>query len=195
VPRSRIQGKAWISHAVSRLRPSTILDVGPGLGTYANLLRGITPGATWSCVEVFEPYVEMFSLRQKYDIVYICDVRYFAWPQQYDIVILGDVLEHLRLEDAQAVWASARAHARNLVLSIPIVEYPQGISHDNVHETHLHTWSHELVVNLLPGISCWERYSHLGVYLARGALALTCPRGHEDVSRAISGRAQTSAKD
>jgi len=173
MPRSRVEGKAWISHAVARLRPATILDVGPGLGTYANLLRGITPDATWSCVEVHEPYVEMFSLRQKYDIIYICDIRNFAWPQRYDVVILGDVLEHLRLADARSVWASARAHARSLVLSIPIVEYPQGMSYDNVHETHLHTWSHDLVVDLLPGISRWECNSHIGVYFARGTLALT----------------------
>ena len=133
-----IDGKAWISHEVARLRPATLLDVGPGQGTYSDLLRGVTPGSSWSCVEIFEPYVEMFELRRKYDVVHLVDIRSFSWPTRYDVVILGDVLEHLTLADALRVWASARPHARHIVLSIPIVEYPQGVHYGNIHETHLH---------------------------------------------------------
>ena len=97
MPRSLIDGKAWISHEVTRLRPATLLDVGPGQGTYSDLLRGVTPGSSWSCVEIFQPYVEMFELRRKYDVVHVADIRSFSWPTRYDVVILGDVLEHLTL--------------------------------------------------------------------------------------------------
>ena len=69
MPRSLVQGKSWISHEIARLRPTTLLDVGPGMGTYSNLLRDVTPGASWSCVEVFRPYVHMFELHRKYDAV------------------------------------------------------------------------------------------------------------------------------
>jgi hypothetical protein len=172
MPRSLAEGKAWISHVVPRLRPATVLDVGPGQGTYADLLRDITPGASWSCVEVHEPYVDMFDLWQKYDVVHIADIRFFAWPRRYDVVILGDVLEHMPLLDALTVWTRARLNARNVVLSIPIIEYPQGVHYSNVHEAHLHTWSHDLVVGLLPGVSRWQCYPSIGVYLARGTLAL-----------------------
>jgi hypothetical protein len=168
MPRSLIDGKAWISHEVARLRPATLLDVGPGQGTYSDLLRGVTPGSSWSCVEIFEPYVEMFELRRKYDVVHVADIRSFSWPTRYDVVILGDVLEHLTLADALPVWASARAHARYLVLSIPIVEYPQGVHYGNIHETHLHVWSHESVVGQLDGICRWQRHAAIGVYLAHG---------------------------
>ena len=92
-----MEGKAWISHAVSRLRPTTVLDVGPGQGTYADLLRSCTPGALWSCVEIFAPYVQMFGLHSKYDTIYVADIRGFAWPGRFDVVILGDVLEHMAL--------------------------------------------------------------------------------------------------
>ena len=85
---------------------------------------------------------------------------------EYDVVILGDVLEHFTLADALQVWASARAHARYVVLSIPIVEYPQGVHYDNVHETHLHVWSHELVVGQLNGICRWQQHDSIGVYLS-----------------------------
>jgi hypothetical protein len=168
MPRSLTDGKAWISHEVARLRPATLLDVGPGQGTYSDLLRGATPGSSWSCVEIFEPYVEMFELRRKYDVVHVADIRSFSWPTRYDVVILGDVLEHLTLADALRVWASARAHARYVVLSIPIVEYPQGVHYGNIHETHLHVWSHESVVGQLDGIFQWQRHAAIGVYLARG---------------------------
>ena len=66
-------------------------------------------------------------------MVHVADIRSFSWPTRYDVVILGDVLEHLTLADALRVWASARAHARYLVLSIPIVEYPQGVHYGNIH--------------------------------------------------------------
>ena len=149
MPRSIVDGKAWISHEVARLRPATVLDVGPGQGTYSDLLRGVTPGASWSCVENFQPYVETFELQRKYDVVYVADIRRFIWPACYDVVILGDVLEHLTLADAVSVWASVRVHARYVVLSIPIVEYPQGTHNGNIHETHLHVWSHEAVIQSL----------------------------------------------
>jgi hypothetical protein len=87
-------------------------------------------------------------------------------------VILGDVLEHLTLPDALGVWRAARAHAAHVVLSIPIVPYPQGVHHGNIHEVHLQEWSHEAVVDLLPGIVRWKRLPSIGVYLARGMLAL-----------------------
>src|SRR5689334_18537549 len=95
MPRSLVEGKAWISHEIARLRPATVLDVGPGQGTYADLLRQVTPSAHWSAVEVFAPYVDTYGLAAKYDRVEVVDIRDFSWPQHFDVVILGDVLEHL----------------------------------------------------------------------------------------------------
>jgi hypothetical protein len=169
VPRSLVEGKAWISQLVPRLRPATVLDVGPGQGTYSNLLRGCTPGARWSCVEIFAPYVEMFDLRSKYDEVFVADIRFFAWPRTFELVILGDVLEHMMLAEALGVWAAVRAHARHVILSIPIVEYPQGAHFGNEHEAHLQVWDHETVLAQLPGVRCWRRYGKIGVYRADGS--------------------------
>ncbi|GAA1760291.1 class I SAM-dependent methyltransferase [Luedemannella helvata] len=171
MPRSRVEGKAWISHEIARLRPATLLDVGAGMGTYSNLLRAVTPGASWSCVEIFEPYVQRFSLHEKYDVIYREDIRAFAWPTAYDVVILGDVLEHLTLDDARLVWAAARANARFVALSIPIVEYPQGPENGNVHEAHLQEWNHDMVLKELAGVVRWQVNPKIGTYLARGAVA------------------------
>jgi hypothetical protein len=168
VPRSLVEGKAWISQVVPRLRPATVLDVGPGQGTYSDLLRGCTPGASWSCVEIFAPYVQIFDLHSKYDTVYVADIRRFAWPATFDLVILGDVLEHMVLQDALEVWTAVRAHARDVVLSIPIVEYPQGAQGGNDHEAHLQVWDHETVLERLQGVRCWQRRPSIGVYWAEG---------------------------
>jgi 2-polyprenyl-3-methyl-5-hydroxy-6-metoxy-1,4-benzoquinol methylase len=168
MPTSSPEGKGWIARSVVALGPATLLDVGPGVGTYADLLRPSLPSARWACVEVHEPYVDDYGLRQKYDDVHVADVRSFPWPRRYDIVILGDVLEHLPLADALAVWRAARAHAGHVVLSLPIVEHPQGPQHGNVHEAHLHTWRHEAVLATLPGIRRWWCSPRIGVYLATG---------------------------
>jgi predicted TPR repeat methyltransferase len=170
MPRSIVEGKAWISHEIARLRPTTLLDVGPGMGTYSNLLRDVTPGASWSCVEVFQPYVQLFDLQSKYDTIHCADIRYFSWPTVYDVVILGDVLEHLTLADALTVWSTARANARYIALSIPIIEYPQGAQHGNVHEAHMHAWSHDMVLSELAGVWRWQVNPKIGAYLARGTL-------------------------
>jgi hypothetical protein len=149
VPRSLVEGKAWISHEIARLRPTSILDVGPGQGTYSELLREATPRAHWSCVA-------------------ITDIRDFTWPQRYDVVILGDVLEHLVLSDALDVWAKARTHADHVALSLPIVEYPQAAQNGNEHEAHLQVWSHRMVLDELPGVKRWHTDGPIGVYLAAG---------------------------
>lgn len=170
MPRSIVEGKAWISHEIARLRPMTLLDIGPGIGTYSDLLREVTPGASWSCVEVFRPYVQMFDLASKYDIVHCADIRHFSWPTAYDVVILGDILEHLTLADARIVWSTARANARYVALSIPIVEYPQGAQYGNDHEVHLQVWSHEMVINELEGVLRWQVNPRIGTYLAQGII-------------------------
>ena len=196
MPRSLAEGKAWISHVVTGLRPKSVLDVGPGQGTYSDLLRACTPGACWSCVEIFAPYVGMFDLRRKYDEVHVADIRSFRWNGTFDVVILGDVLEHMVLSDALDVWHAARAHAEHVVLSIPIVEYPQGAHHGNAHEAHLEVWDHEAVMTRLAGVRRWQRHTSIGVYLADG---ITATRVEERlVSRADprtrSGVAATPAR-
>ena len=50
-----------------------ILDIGAGAGTYSNLLKPLGY-KNLDCVEVFEEYVDKFSLRQKYDKVLIGDI-------------------------------------------------------------------------------------------------------------------------
>jgi 2-polyprenyl-3-methyl-5-hydroxy-6-metoxy-1,4-benzoquinol methylase len=75
-----------------------VLDVGPGVGTYSDLLRH--KGYQIDAVEIFRPYIEKYGLIEKYDNVYCDDIVKFD-ISDYDFIILGDVLEHLPAERAK----------------------------------------------------------------------------------------------
>lgn len=167
MPWSSSEGKDWVVQRVRELQPASILDIGPGAGTYAQLLRPVLDPATkFHAIEIHEPYVERFGLRDLYDRIDIGDARTVKFPR-LDVVILGDVLEHLTLSEAEDVWFKARAAAKLAVfLSIPIVPYPQGECEGNPHEAHIETWSHDRVMTELDGIKEFATHSEIGVYRA-----------------------------
>lgn len=171
MPFSADEGKAWTAQRIRSLNPEFIVDIGPGSGTYSRLLRkGLR--CHWTGIEIFEPYIERYDLMDWYDAIFVQDVRTFEIPEA-DVIILGDVLEHMTLDEAKDVWNRSRAAARDAVfLSLPIIEYPQGEFEGNIHETHLHTWSHELVLSELDGIVDSATYTQIGVYQADGYLRM-----------------------
>ena len=58
-----------------------ILDVGPGVGTYSDLLCPFD--YRMDAVEIFEPYVTKYKLREKYDNVYINSIV----TKSFDIIL------------------------------------------------------------------------------------------------------------
>lgn len=172
MPVSSREGKDWTVDRIRAHQPVSVLDVGVGAGIYEELLRPIVPDARFIGVEVFEPYLERFGLRGRYDEMLVADVMDLDPLPTADVVILGDVLEHLVHQQALTLWARARRASRAAVfLSLPIVEYPQGEVDGNPHEAHLHTWSHESVLAELDGIVDWYAppWPHqVGAYEAKG---------------------------
>jgi SAM-dependent methyltransferase len=168
VPHSSREGKEWSAERVTGLAPRRILDVGPGVGTYTNLLRPLLPGSHWTGLEIHRPYAERYELADLYDELTIGDVRAFDWcaAGDWDLVIFGDVLEHLDLPDAMRVWRKARRHSRHVLASLPIVEYPQGECDGNPHESHRVTYDHALAMRAFPGIAEHATGRQIGVYLA-----------------------------
>lgn len=128
-----------------------VLDVGAGAGIYADLLSRRSEYI--DAVEIFDPYVQQFGLRQKYRNVYVRDFSGFEPPSAYDVVLLGDVLEHFAPDDALEVWDRARRIAGDggiVLLSTPVIEWPQGAEYGNVHETHLSFFNYQDLTRL-PG--------------------------------------------
>ena len=81
-------------------KDSKILDVGAGVGTYSDLLK--PHGYDIDCIEVYDKYIEAYDLKSKYKNVFCDNILNFD-VSEYDFVILGDVLEHLTIEDAKFV--------------------------------------------------------------------------------------------
>lgn len=134
MPGSRPDGKPWVVDRIKELEPSTILDVGPGRGTYWDLLHREVK-ASWTGVEIFAPYVRKYHLARKYDRLIIGDFLDVE-VEPHDVVILGDVLEHVPRGTAQKMWDKARALG-TVICVVPIDHYEQGTVFGNVHETHL----------------------------------------------------------
>ena len=123
--------KQWF---IDNVPPGTrILDVGPGQGTYADLLKDL--GYRMDAVEVWAPYVDQFELRKKYDIVHVADIREFNL-EGYEFIILGDVLEHLPTEDAKGLLTKIAIYGMQCLVAIPYMMPQDGAEYGNEYETH-----------------------------------------------------------
>lgn len=166
MPRSRAEGKQWITQRVISDEPTSILDVGAGAGTYWDLLHNYLPYASWTAVEIFAPYVTRFRLARKYDTVITGNFLDLDLTQ-HDVVILGDVLEHLDKSAGIVMWDKARSlAAKSVYLCLPLDHYEQGPVDGNVHETHRHHWSHQEVLDELAGITEHFQGARKGCYRA-----------------------------
>lgn len=179
MPGSMPEGKQFIKNFLISNDVTSILDVGPGSGNYVDLLKGVGeyanyPGGTrnnvrWEAVEIFEPYIEIFNLRNKYNFIYTSDIYDLIWIRRYDAVILGDVLEHMSYSRAVEVIKQATDHANWVILSLPIIDFPQESSWGNEHEAHVEQYSPERVRDLLAGYEIVAYYEGevIGSYIFR----------------------------
>jgi hypothetical protein len=146
---------------------SSILDIGPGQGTYFDLLSSMKQ-FSWEGIEAWKPYIEKFQLEKKYNKIYNEDVRNFNWNEKfYDLIIAGDILEHMSKDDAVILVENCLNHSKQLIISIPVVYMPQGELENNPFEVHVKPdWSDDEVK------TTWGKYikdsarvKMIGVYL------------------------------
>ncbi|MCM8548902.1 class I SAM-dependent methyltransferase [Streptomyces sp. STCH 565 A] len=148
MPTSDAEGKDWSLALFERHLPNTVTDVGPGEGTYARLFRPVHAGIWWTAIEIYKPYVAKYKLRstktrRMYDEIHIEDVRESEDHLFHrDLVILGDVLEHMPRGSAVTLLETiVAAGAWHILVSVPIVDSPQGEVDGNPHEAHVHQWA------------------------------------------------------
>ena len=174
MPGSSEKGKLAISQWFGALpNVTSVLDVGPGWGTYSKLLR--SDGQTWDCVEIHQPYVERFGLAKLYDTVFDADIRTFVPTRHYDVAICGDVLEHVSNDDAIRVLDRLLRSSSHLVVSLPIDAETGAalgtcdVYWGNPHEMHQGLWCNrefiKAVCELGGEILAMEKYEELAIYL------------------------------
>jgi cyclopropane fatty-acyl-phospholipid synthase-like methyltransferase len=167
MPTSVIDGKDYTANFILNKQPKTILDVGVGEGTYSSLLKEYKYfPQRLDGIEIWEPYLAEFDLKNKYDNLYLHDIR--TWQDfDYDMVIFGDVLEHMTQQEAIFVWEKAAQQAKYGIISIPIVYLRQGMEHGNPYEEHVKDdWTTKEVLNSFNGITKYKEYKKVGVFIA-----------------------------
>lgn len=171
MPWSADENRDFLLSRVDRL--DRVLDVGAGAGIWADLLaaKGLRKENIHG-VEIFEPYISRFGLRDKYGKIYLGDFMDLAIPHnRYSVLILGDVLEHFEMEDALKVWEKARRIVGPhgiILLSTPIVDWPQGAEEGNEHEAHLSYFNME-ALRSLSGVADSREGTIIGSVVARGS--------------------------
>lgn len=136
MPSSDPRGKKAVSRILRGLfaADTRILDVGAGCGTYQKLLGDYF--RHMDACEVHLPYIARYALADKYVHVFAEDIVRFSGFERYDLVIMGDVLEHLAVNDACAVLSKIRAANAAVMVAVPFL-YKQGAYRGVEWERHL----------------------------------------------------------
>lgn len=82
-----------------------------------------------------------------------------------DLTLYGDILEHMTKEEAQDVMDKTLATSRLVMVSIPVVHYPQEEVEGNPYEVHVKDdWSHQEFCTSFPNVLTAFVHDHIGVY-------------------------------
>lgn len=163
MPYSSPSGKQYITYLIDQINPKTILDIGAGSGTYAKLKK---PGQYWKGIEIWNPNIEQFRLKDFYDEIICADARQIDLGK-HDLVILGDVLEHMSKEDACALLDKCK-QSKFVIVSIPLGHYPQDEYQGNPYEKHVtDNWSREEFIQTFG--EPWKEHqeNEIGVFVYR----------------------------
>lgn len=130
-----------------------VLDVGPGWGKAAVLLReylNVKPRRI-DAIEVEKSYVDAHGLHVLYDNVYVGDVTRCSdgFFDPYQVVIMGDVIEHL---DDEAAFALLRRIRGRVVISTPVAWFQtdDGLPESERHRSHWTDASWNIVETFRP---------------------------------------------
>jgi len=150
------------NHIIKKIpHNSKILDVGAGSGKYGGLLRY---NFHIDALEIYEPYIEQFNLKDIYQNVHIGNILEFN-IDKYDYIIMGDILEHLKVKDAHDLLIKIHFGGKKCLVAIPY-KMEQGEVNGNVYETHLQPdLTHEIFLFRYPMMKELYRNNEYGYYI------------------------------
>ncbi len=173
MPSSTKEGKSVIKEWVTEFKDDVdvVLDLGVGNGTYHRLFSRkwkILDKAKWIGIEAWEPYIAEFDLINRYNNIVNADIRQIDYKAlgPFDLVFAGDVLEHVTKEDAIKIIDDLLECSKRIIISIPIIHYPQDEEFGNPFEAHVKDdWSHEEMLETFPHIKKMWAGNVIGVYM------------------------------
>ena len=142
-----------------------VLDIGVGYGYYGKTLKGIDSNINIYGIEIWPRYIT--DQLDYYKTIYLCNFLDFEYEKlsiDFDLVILADIIEHVPKDKAIYIINKLRSLYPRIVLTCPIIPYPQGPYEDNVYETHLHDWTISEVVEDL-GLQLVEDCGTCGLFM------------------------------
>jgi phospholipid N-methyltransferase len=131
-----------VTAIIKKLKPTTVLDVGPGTGKHARLVHDAGVDARVEAVEIDKKYVREFKLKELYDVVHVTSIQKFAEKQydnSYDLVIFGDVIEHLKKSEGVDLLNFFVYRTKHIIVQWPH-GYVQNTYEGHVHENHISVW-------------------------------------------------------
>lgn len=133
------EGKAvfvdWVLNNVNK--DERILDVGFGSGVYGKILKAFYYKHV-DGVDIWGKDIEEMGLNYIYDNIFIEDVLDFEFDH-YDLIIMGDVLEHISLENSKKLLNKfvEGDKASKLFIQVPYMYENHNEWHGNPNEVHL----------------------------------------------------------
>lgn len=179
MPTSNLHVAPHVINLVETRPHGRVLDVGPGWGKYATLLReylNVKPFRV-DAVEAWQPYVADHRLERLYDTVYVGDACAARWTQApgvdvnaatvlatYDVVLMVDVIEHMPAAQAAALVHSIPGR---VVICTPVDFFHNGDGLPPT-EDHVSHWTRQAVDGLATGRRPVEYYAEdRGAVIAR----------------------------
>ncbi|MHC4397836.1 MAG: class I SAM-dependent methyltransferase [Planctomycetota bacterium] len=165
MPASDFFNQPHISKTVQQHDCQTALEVGIGWGNIGAYLKKEIPNLPIDGIEIWQPYEN--KQWQNYDNVWINDFCDFSIEPIYDTILAIDVIEHLETQRAlYQIERFKKLAQKVLVLSVPIVPYPQGAAFGNPYEVHRSIWNVRIIQNL--GFELVAKNNIIGVFKANG---------------------------
>lgn len=139
-----------------------ILDVGAGSGSYVHLLKNEFP--LIDALEIYPNYIEMFKLKEYYRDVFLGDIMTFNFSK-YDYLIMGDIIEHLKIEDAQKLLFDINKQQKCCMISVPYL-FEQGEEYGNKYEIHHQSdLTNEIFLERYPSMKLLWNDNNYGYYI------------------------------